>query len=206
MGVAGGVRRHVASKTNSGDNPRWRFIFCFQEKHVPGILGRVLVILNSKIMKILIIYGIFGFKNQFWRQPGWRYFFCFQKKHVPGILGRVLVISNSNFMKILIIYGIYENPDYGIGIGISIGIYIYNLYYIISPLCNPEGCTHDNSYIDSINYTRTFVHGSVRLITFFNFLTKLIHFEGNCQNLMWGLLFTYYFPYFPMNNQNFHHF
>ena len=27
MGVAGGVRRHVASKTNSGDNPRWRFIF-----------------------------------------------------------------------------------------------------------------------------------------------------------------------------------
>ena len=33
--------------------------FCFQKKHVPGISGRVLVILNSKIMKILIIYCIF---------------------------------------------------------------------------------------------------------------------------------------------------
>ena len=27
MGVAGGVRQHVASKTNSGDNPRWPFFF-----------------------------------------------------------------------------------------------------------------------------------------------------------------------------------
>ena len=35
-------------------------------------------------------------------------------------------------------------------------------------------------------------------ISFFNFYTKLIHFEGNCQNLMWGLLFTYYFPYFSL--------
>ena len=28
MRDAGGVRRHVASKTNSGDNPRWPSFFC----------------------------------------------------------------------------------------------------------------------------------------------------------------------------------
>ena len=39
------------------------------------MLGRVWVILNSKMLNILIIYCICGFKNQFWRQPGWRLFF-----------------------------------------------------------------------------------------------------------------------------------
>ena len=32
--------------------------FCFLKKHVPGILGRVLVISNTKVMNILIIYCI----------------------------------------------------------------------------------------------------------------------------------------------------
>ena len=49
----------MASKTNSGDNLGGAIFFVFRKKHVPGILGRVLVILNSKFMKILIIYGIY---------------------------------------------------------------------------------------------------------------------------------------------------
>ena len=42
----------MASKTNSGDNLGGAIFF-------PGILGRVLVISNSKIMKILNICGIY---------------------------------------------------------------------------------------------------------------------------------------------------
>ena len=82
------------------------FLF-FQGKHVPGIWGRVLVILNSKLMNILITYCIFGFKNQFWRQPAVALYFCFQEKHVPGIVGRVLVILSSTIMKNMILYCIF---------------------------------------------------------------------------------------------------
>ena len=91
----------MASKTNSGDNPRWRFIVFFQEKHVPGISGRVLVILNSKMMKILIIYCILGFKNQLWRQPGWP-FFLFPEKTRPWNFGTCF--GDFEFTN-------YENPD-----------------------------------------------------------------------------------------------
>ena len=51
----------MASKTTSGDNLGGAIFF--QKKHVPGILGRVLVILSSKLMKILIIYGISTLAN-----------------------------------------------------------------------------------------------------------------------------------------------
>ena len=39
MEVAGGVRRHVASKANSGDNPRWRLIIFFSGKARPWNFG-----------------------------------------------------------------------------------------------------------------------------------------------------------------------
>ena len=48
----------------------------------------------------------------------------------------------------------YENFDYGIGIG----IYVYNPYYIISPLFNPEGCTpfkirlRNKDYVENEEY------------------------------------------------------
>ena len=53
----------MASKTNSGDNLGGAIFFVFRKKHVPGILGRALVILSSKMMNILIIYGIFASKT-----------------------------------------------------------------------------------------------------------------------------------------------
>ena len=103
MGFAGGMwlQKPILATT-------WvALFFLFSEKTRPWNFGTCFCDFEFKNDEILIIYCIFGFRNQFWRQPGWRYFFCFQKKHVPGFSGRVLVILSSKMMTHLIIYGIF---------------------------------------------------------------------------------------------------